>query len=102
MASTSSVTMFASTASSFSFMLLIGYADRPNVKRVPHSRNSRLRIPHSPILSPFLIPQALPPARRQPLLDLVQAVGAPERLIIDDDVRRTENPACDRRIDFAP
>ena len=42
-----------------------------------------------------------PAAGLQPLLDLVEAIGAPEGLPVDHDVRRTENPERHRGFDFA-
>src|SRR5487761_2011369 len=35
----------------------------------------------------------LPAAAGEPLLDLLQAVGTPERLVVDDDIRRAEGAA---------
>src|SRR5690349_6980041 len=43
-----------------------------------------------------------PAARFKPALDVIEAIGAPERLTIDHDVGRAENAASDRGIDFAP
>src|SRR6266568_3834935 len=39
-----------------------------------------------------------PAAGGEPLVYLVQAVGAPERLAVDDDVRGAERPARDRLV----
>src|SRR6185437_14920912 len=41
---------------------------------------------------------SLPPARRQPLLHLVEPVRAPESLAIDDDEGRAEDAGGDRRV----
>src|SRR6266446_115505 len=43
-----------------------------------------------------------PAAGGDPLVDLVQAVGAPERFAVDDDVGGTERAACDRFVHFGP
>src|SRR6266702_4861261 len=42
-----------------------------------------------------------PAAGGDPLVDLVQAVGAPERFAVDDDVGRAECSTCDRFVHFA-
>src|SRR5262245_58639235 len=39
-----------------------------------------------------------PAAGGEPALDLVQAIRAPERLAVDDDVGRAENAALDRGV----
>src|SRR5688572_3962271 len=67
MASTSSVTMLASTASS--------------LRGITGMRSER--------------------SLRQPALDLVESVHAPERLAVDDDEGRAEYAALDRRVRFA-
>src|SRR6266700_954496 len=42
-----------------------------------------------------------PAAGGEPFVDLVQAVGAPERLAVDDDVGGAECSTCDRFVHFA-
>src|SRR5262249_39492915 len=41
------------------------------------------------------------PAGREPALDLIEAIEPPERLAIDDDVRRPEHATRHRLLDFA-
>src|SRR6266568_3152866 len=43
-----------------------------------------------------------PAAGGDPFVDLVQAVGAPERLAVDDDVGRAERAAPDRLVHLGP
>src|SRR5262245_8614599 len=40
-----------------------------------------------------------PPAGGEPALDVIEAIGAPERLAVDDEERRAEDLARDRGID---
>ena len=41
-----------------------------------------------------------PRTLREPALDLIESIHAPERLAVDDDVRRAEDPACNRVVDL--
>src|SRR6266513_1750579 len=42
------------------------------------------------------------PSGGEPAVDLIEAIETPERLAIHENVRRAENAARDRTIDFVP
>src|SRR5688500_6485667 len=45
-------------------------------------------------------PRRLPPTGREPLFDLVETIGAPERFAVDHDIGRAEHAARNRGVHF--